>query len=518
MPPVIEARGIVKRFPGVLANDHVNFALERGEVHALLGENGAGKSTLMNVLYGLYHPDEGQILVNGQPARFRDPNDAIAHGIGMVHQHFMLIPVFSVAENITLGVESIQPRAKFLGKLAQLDTKGPARRIRELSSQYGLEVDPDARIRDLPVGAQQRVEIIKALYRKADILILDEPTAVLTPQETDDMFRIIRSLTAQGESIIFISHKLNEVLEIADRISVMHLGKMVGTVLPKDATQASLAEMMVGRKVILQVEKSEAHPGGEVLKVEQLQVKDDRDHMVVNGVNLTLRAGEIVGIAGVQGNGQTELVEALTGLRSIASGRVTLLGREIDHAQPREIIEAGVGHIPEDRQKFGLVLDYPLSDNLVLSTYYKPPFARGIVLNPDAIVQQANRLIDEFDIRTPGPTVAADTLSGGNKQKAILARELSRPIKLLYAVQPTRGLDVGSIEFVHNRLVQTRDQGVAVLLVSSELDEILGLSDRVAVMYKGQIIAVLPIAEATRERVGLLMAGVTESKVDPSSL
>jgi simple sugar transport system ATP-binding protein len=276
--------------------------------------------------------------------------------------------------------------------------------------------------------------------------------------------------------------------------------------------------MMVGRKVILQVEKSEAHPGDEVLTVEKLQVKDDRDHMVVNGVNLTLRAGEIVGIAGVQGNGQTELVEALTGLRPIASGRVTLLGREIDHAQPREIIEAGVGHIPEDRQKFGLVLDYPLSDNLVLSTYYKPPFARGIVLNPDAIVQQANRLIDEFDIRTPGPTVAADTLSGGNKQKAILARELSRPIKLLYAVQPTRGLDVGSIEFVHNRLVQTRDQGVAVLLVSSELDEILGLSDRVAVMYKGQIIAVLPIAEATRERVGLLMAGVTESKVDPSSL
>jgi simple sugar transport system ATP-binding protein len=513
MAPVLEARGVVKRFPGVLANDHVDFTLERGEVHALLGENGAGKSTLMNVLYGLYRPDEGQILVNGQPVRFRDPNDAIARGIGMVHQHFMLIPVFNVAENITLGVESTARGLNFLGRLARLDTKGPAQRIRDLSTQYGLEVDPTARVGDLPVGTQQRVEIIKALYRKADILILDEPTAVLTPQETDDLFVTIRSLTEKGVSVVFISHKLNEVLEIADRISVMHLGKMVGTVLPKDATQASLAEMMVGRKVILQVDKDEAHPGADVLRVEQLQVKDDRNHMVVDGVDLALRAGEIVGIAGVQGNGQTELVEALTGLRPAAAGKVSLLGRDVTHARPRQITEAGVGHIPEDRQKFGLVLQYSLADNLVLSTYYRAPFARGLVLNFDAIEQRANSLIHEFDIRTPSATVAADTLSGGNKQKVILARELSRPIKLVIAAQPTRGLDVGSIEFVHNRLVQARDQGAAVLVVSAELDEILSLSDRVAVMYKGKIIAVLPIAEATRERVGLLMAGVTDSQV-----
>jgi simple sugar transport system ATP-binding protein len=511
MPPVLEARGIVKRFPGVLANDHVNFTLERGEVHALLGENGAGKSTLMNVLYGLYQPDDGQILVNGQPVRFHDPNDAIARGIGMVHQHFMLIPVFTVAENITLGVESTDGRLGFLGRLARLDTQGPVQRIRQLSQQYGLAVDPEARVGELPVGAQQRVEIIKALYRKADILILDEPTAVLTPQEADELFKTIRSLTAQGVSIIFISHKLNEAMEIADRISVMHLARMVGTVLPQDATPESLAEMMVGRKVILQVEKSEAHPGQDVLKIEQLRVKDDRGHMMVDGVDLALRAGEIVGVAGVQGNGQTELVEALAGLRPPASGRMALLGHDITHARPRQIIEAGVGHVPEDRQKYGLVLQYPLADNLVLSTYYLPPFARGLVLNPEAIEQQARKLIHEFDIRTPSPLVAADTLSGGNKQKAILAREMSRPIKLMIAAQPTRGLDVGSIEFVHNRLVQARDAGVAVLLVSAELDEILSLSDRVAVMYKGQILAVLPIEEATRERVGLLMAGIRDT-------
>jgi ABC-type uncharacterized transport system ATPase subunit len=350
------------------------------------------------------------------------------------------------------------------------------------------------------------------LYRQARILILDEPTAVLTPQEALDLFMIIRALKEQGVSIVFISHKLNEVLEIADRISVMHLGKMVGTVLPKDATQASLAEMMVGRKVILQVEKSPPHPGEDVLTIENLQVKDDRGHMAVDGVNLTLRAGEIVGVAGVQGNGQTELVEALSGLLPVAGGKVTLLHRDITHARPREIIEAGVGHIPEDRQKYGLVLSFSLADNLVLSTYYKPPYAHGLVLDPVAIEKRAEKLVQEFDIRTPSTTVAADTLSGGNKQKAILARELSRPIKFLIAAQPTRGLDVGSIEFVHSRLVEARDQGVAVLLVSAELDEILSLSDRVAVMFKGQIIALLPIEAATRERVGLLMAGVTETE------
>jgi simple sugar transport system ATP-binding protein len=512
MPPAIEARGIVKRFPGVLANDHIDFTLERGEVHALLGENGAGKSTLMNILYGLYKPTAGQILVDGQPVVLRDSNDAIAHGIGMVHQHFMLIPVFTVAENITLGVESVHARWKFLRKLARLDTQGPEARIREVSTKHKLEVDPTAKVGDLPVGIQQRVEIIKALYRQAQILILDEPTAVLTPQETAELFGIIRSLTAQGVSIIFISHKLNEVLEIADRISVMHLGRMVGTVLPKDATQASLAEMMVGRKVILTVDKMEARPGDVVVEIDQLRVKDDRNHMVVDGASLTVRAGEIVGLAGVQGNGQTELIEALSGLRQPASGKITLWGQDITAAHPRTITEAGVGHIPEDRQKFGLVLPYSLSDNFVLSTYYKPPFAHGIVRDDKAVQQQALKLIQEFDIRTPGPEVAADNLSGGNKQKVILARELARPIKFLIAAQPTRGLDVGSIEFVHRRLVETRDQGVAVLLISSELDEILSLSDRVAVMFKGKIIAVLPSAAATREKIGLLMAGVTDEK------
>jgi general nucleoside transport system ATP-binding protein len=510
MTPVIEVREVSKQFPGVLANDHVNFALERGEVHALLGENGAGKTTLMNILYGLYQPTEGEILVNGQPVHFHDPNDAIRAGIGMVHQHFMLIPVFTVTENITLGVENIVPRLGGLGLLARLDTQGPAQRIRELSERYKLAVDPQARVGDLPVGAQQRVEIIKALYRQADILILDEPTAVLTPPETKELFAVIRSLTQQGVSVIFISHKLKEVLEIANRVSVMRQGRMIGTVLPGSATEASLAEMMVGRRVILQVEKGAAHPGGDVLRLDQLRVRDDRGHMVVDGVNLNVRAGEVVGIAGVQGNGQTELIEAITGLRQATSGTISLLDRNITRTPPREITEAGVGHIPEDRQKFGLVLSYSVEDNLVLSTYYQPPFARGGVMNVEAIRQNSAARVREFDIRPPNPQVPADTLSGGNKQKAIVARELSRPIKLLIAAQPTRGLDVGSIEFIHKRLIAARASGVAVLLVSAELDEILSLADRVAVMYRGRILEILPVAEATAERVGLLMAGIRQ--------
>ncbi len=499
--PILEARGITKRFPGVLANDHIDFALMPGEVHALLGENGAGKTTLMNILYGLYHQDEGQILVRGQEVLLHDPNDAIRLGIGMVHQHFMLIPVFTVAENVMLGMELTQ-------RGSILDRRCAEQRIRQLSEQYGLAVDPAAYVRDLPVGAQQRVEIIKALYRQAEILILDEPTAVLTPQETDDLFEVIRALAAQGKSIIFISHKLKEVRAIADRVTVLRAGRVVGTCRPDAVSEAELAEMMVGRKVVLTVPKSAAHPQDEVLRVEGLRVRDVRGSEVVRGVSLAVRAGEIVGIAGVQGNGQTELVEALSGLRAIEAGRVYIAGHEMTHAPVRQRIEAGLSHVPEDRQKHGLVLSYSVADNLVLCTYYRPPFARGLNLNQRAIEDHALRLVREFDIRTPGVYTLASALSGGNQQKTIVARELSRPLRLLIAAQPTRGLDVGSVEYIHRQIVAMRDAGAAVLLVSAELDEILALADRVAVMYRGQILATLPAAEATRERIGLLMAGV----------
>jgi simple sugar transport system ATP-binding protein len=508
MPPVIEARGIVKQFPDVLANDHVNFSVERGEIHALLGENGAGKTTLMNVLYGLYRPDGGEIVVNGNPVTLHSPNDAIRQGIGMVHQHFMLIPVFTVAENIILGVEPTQASTRWLGRLGRLDEHSPETRIHELSEQFGLSVEARARLRDLPVGLQQRVEIIKALYRGAEILILDEPTAVLTPQEVDDLFKVIHALTEKGMSVVFITHKLKEVLAVADRISVMHLGRMVGTVRPAEANEGMLAEMMVGRKVILQVEKAEAHPGESVLEVRGLRVLDDRRHATVEGVDLTVHAGEIVGVAGVQGNGQTELVEAITGLRQAAEGHIHVLGHDTTHATPRQITQTGVAHIPEDREKHGLVKSYSIVDNLALCTYYRKPFAKGLVLQEAAMLENANRLIQEFDIRPANPQNQAGALSGGNKQKVIVARELSRGAKLLIASQPTRGLDVGSIEFIHRRIVAARQEGLGVLLVSAELDEILALSDRVAVMFKGHIIDTLPIAEATREKVGLLMAGI----------
>ncbi len=499
--PVLEARGITKRFPGVLANDHIDFDLMPGEIHALLGENGAGKTTLMNILYGLYHPDEGQVLIRGQEVTIRDPNDAIRLGIGMVHQHFMLIPGFTVAENIMLGMEPLRNGVV-------LDRRQAEEQIRELSHRYGLDVDPTAYVRDLPVGAQQRVEIVKALYRQADILILDEPTAVLTPQEADELFRVMRSLVEQGKSIIFISHKLKEVLTIADRITVLRGGRVVGTRRPGEVTEADLAEMMVGRKVVLTVPKSDAHPGEEVLRVEDLRVRDARGNEVLRGVSLSVRAGEILGVAGVQGNGQTELVEALTGLRPVESGAIRMLGRDVTHTLVRQRIEAGLSHIPEDRQRHGLVLSYPVADNLVLCTYYRPPFARSINLNQQAIEQNAVRLVQEFDIRTPGVYVPASSLSGGNQQKVIVARELSRPVRLLVAAQPTRGLDVGSIEYIHRQIVAMRDAGVAVLLVSAELDEIMALSDRIAVMYHGQIIATLPAAQAAREKLGLLMAGI----------
>ncbi len=498
-PIVLETKGMTKRFPGVLANDHVDLKLHKGEILALLGENGAGKSTLMNMIYGLYHPDEGEIWIKGEKVELNDPGDAIARGVGMVHQHFQLVPVMTVAENVMLGAE--------ITRGVHLDQRTAVNRVRELSHQYGLEVDPTAVIEDLPVGTQQRVEIIKALYRNADILILDEPTAVLTPQEANELFRIMNDLTVQGVSIIFITHKLKEVLAVADRVGVLRGGQYVGTADPKTATEASLAELMVGRKVILQVDKSRATPGEVVLKIENLEVKDDRDQIAVEGLNLEVRAGEILGVAGVQGNGQREFVEALTGLRPVIGGKAVIAGQDITHAAPRTITELGVAHIPEDREKHGLVMSYTLADNMVLNRYYQKPYANGIVLNQEKIDQDGTALVKEYDVRTPSVYTPASSLSGGNKQKVIVAREFSRETKLLIANQPTRGIDVGSIEFIHNQIVAQRDNGVAVLLVSAELDEVLGLADRVAVIFDGRIVKTLPIAEATRERVGLLMAG-----------
>jgi ABC-type uncharacterized transport system ATPase subunit len=505
MTVALEMRGVTKRFPGVLANDSVDFVLQKGEIHCLLGENGAGKSTLMNILYGLYHPDEGQILVNGRPVQIRTPTDAIELGIGMVHQHFMLIPVMTVAENIMLGTEIV--KNGFV-----LDQATAAQRIRDISSRYGLAVDPTAYVKDLPVGTQQRVEIVKALYREADILILDEPTAVLTPQEAEDLFVIMRGLVSLGKSIIFITHKLGEVFAVADRITVLRNGHVVGSTQPARASPESLAAMMVGREVILTVEKGPARPGDVVLKVRDLRVMDDRDSVAVNGVSLDVHAGEVLGIAGVQGNGQTELVEALTGLRQSIAGQVFIGDTDVTNASPRCIAEQGVAHIPEDRHEFGMVASYPVADNLVLNTYYKPPFANHGALNYGAIEEHATRLVHEFDIRTPSIYTAASSLSGGNQQKMIVAREFSRPIQLLIASQPTRGLDVGSIEFIHGRLVEARDRGVGVLLVSAELDEVMSLSDRIAVMYKGQIIATLDAGQATREEIGLLMAGIVAAR------
>jgi general nucleoside transport system ATP-binding protein len=502
MTPVLELRGITKRFPGVLANDHINLTLEEGEIHALLGENGAGKTTLMNILYGLYQPDEGEIIVRGSPIQVHSPSDAIHSGIGMVHQHFMLIPVFTVTENVMLGEESTH-----YGGI--LNRKVAAEHIRTISKQYNLEVNPDSFIRDLPVGVQQRVEIIKLLYRNANILIFDEPTAVLTPQEADELFEIMRSLARQGKSIIFITHKLREVLDVAQRITVIRRGKVIGSVLPQEADQNQLAAMMVGRAVQLELDRAPANPGQTVLNVADLVVADDTRQVTVDNVSFDVHAGEVVGIAGVQGNGQTELVEALTGLRLPVDGKITLLDVDITRATPRQVTELGSAHIPEDRQRDGLVLPFPVSDNLVLNMYYQPPFAKGVVLNEKIILETAVEQIKAFDVRTPGPLTPVGSLSGGNQQKVIVARELSRPIRFLVASQPTRGLDVGSIEYIHTQILKRRDKGVAVLLVSTELDEILQLSDRIAVMYRGKIVAIVPAAEATKESIGLLMAGIT---------
>ncbi|MEW6093295.1 MAG: ATP-binding cassette domain-containing protein [Chloroflexota bacterium] len=628
---VLEAKGITKQFPGVLANDKVDFDLRHGEVHALLGENGAGKTTLMNIIYGLYKQEAGEIHINGQAIAIHSPKDSIGAGIGMVHQHFMLIPVFTVAENIMLGDEGTGINAgfwrrfyalfidslllttvfflfefllnllgvpllrlvllpilsgalawlyfagfessskqatlgkqafglivtnekgerlsfkvatlRFLAKILSglplaagyimaaftakkqalhdklvhtlvvdngggiLDRKTVVNRVRELSKQYGLDVDPTALVGQLPVGVQQRVEIIKTLYRHANILILDEPTAVLTPQEADDLFRIIRELTQQGVSVIFITHKLKEVLAIADRITVMRDGKVVGTTTPKETSEQKLATMMVGREVILKVDKDIAKPAEEILKIEGLRVRDMRGLETVRGIGFHVRAGEILGIAGVQGNGQTELVEALTGLRSVTSGKMWFSGKDMTGKPPRPITETGMAHIPEDRQRHGLVLPYPVADNMVLNTYYKHPYGVWGWMMPEAIDKNARKLVEDFDVRTPSPYVPVKKLSGGNQQKVIVARELSRGIKLLIANQPTRGLDVGSIEYIHKEIVAMRDRGIGVLLVSAELDEILALSDRIAVMYRGQIVTTVDAAKVTREQLGLWMAG-----------
>ncbi len=502
MTTALELRGITKRFPGVLANDHIDLTLKQGEIHALLGENGAGKTTLMNILYGLYQPDEGEIFIKGEKRQILSPGDSIAAGVGMVHQHFMLIPVFTVAENVMLGAESVRSGGF-------LDRQAAAKRVREISQQYKLEVDPEAYVRDLPVGVQQRVEIIKLLYREADILILDEPTAVLTPQEADELSGIMRSLVERGKSIIFITHKLKEVLEVADRITVIRLGQVVGTTTPKEADQESLAAMMVGREVSLEVRKKPAKPGEVVLRVEDLSALGDREQLAVDDISFEVRAGEILGVAGVQGNGQTELVEMLTGLRPPLSGKIFFLDKEISHTTPRKITEMGGAHVPEDRQRDGLVLSYPIVDNLVLNTYYRPPFSKGVVLEEKAMESWAEELIGKFDIRTPSSQTRAGSLSGGNQQKVIVAREFSRPNKFMVASQPTRGLDVGSIEYIHKRLIEKRDEGSAVLLVSTELDEIMELSDRIAVMYRGRIVDILPASEVTKEMVGLLMAGIS---------
>ena len=493
----LELRGITKRFGPLVANDGISRSVAPGQVHALLGETGAGKTTLMNVLFGLTQPDEGEILLDGKPAKFGSPRDAIAAGIGMVHQHFMLVPVFTVADNVTLGIEEAGP-AGFL------DRRKTRRDVADLSHRYGLDVDPDALVEDLPVGIQQRVEIVKALVRQARVLILDEPTAVLTPAETEELFRIIRQLTGAGTSVIFISHKLKEVQAIADTITVLRRGQVVGARTPP-VTEDDLAALMVGRSVQLRVSKDPARPGEVVLDVAGLTVADVGG-LPVNGMSFQVRAGEILGVAGVQGNGQTELCEALMGLRPVAGGTISVEGHDLTHASPRARLQAGIAYVPEDRTDDGLVGPFSVAENLILDMYDQAPYSSGINLNLAEIRSNAAARIEEFDIRTGSAATAAGTLSGGNQQKVILAREVGREHKVLIASQPTRGLDVGSIEFVHKRIIQQRDHGVAVVIVSSELDEIYALADRIAVMYEGKITGFRD-PDVTATELGRLMAG-----------
>jgi general nucleoside transport system ATP-binding protein len=498
----LELRGITKRFGQLVANDSINLVVQPGEIHALLGENGAGKSTLMNVLYGLYQADEGQILLDEQPQKFAGPGDAMASGIGMVHQHFMLIPVFTVAENVALGNEPT-------GVLGTFNLSEARKRVIEISNRFGFNVDPDALVEDLPVGVQQRVEIIKALSREAKVLVLDEPTAVLTPQETDELMGIMRQLAKAGTSIVFITHKLREVKEVADKITVIRLGKVVGDASP-DASTSELASMMVGREVDLTVSKRKATLGDDVLRVENISVLDDRNQRAVNGVSFAVQRGEILAIAGVQGNGQTELAEALLGLRPVIKGSGAIAIKDQPRkpqASVREVLESGVGFIPEDRKKDGLVSEFTIAENLMLDASYKSVFTKGLSINFAARKEISRELVERFDVRTPSAEHLAGKLSGGNQQKVVVARELYRNVDLLIASQPTRGVDVGSIEFIHEQLVAERDAGKAVILISTELDEVLALADRIAVMYRGQIVGIVG-PETSREQLGKMMAGV----------
>jgi ABC-type uncharacterized transport system ATPase subunit len=504
--PALEMRGMTKRYPGVVANDRIDLDVRPGEIHALLGENGAGKTTLMNVLYGLARPDEGQILLDGKPVQIASPADAIARGISMVHQHFMLVPVLSVADNMILGAET-------MANPVFIDRGEARRRIADLAHRFGFDLDPDARVGSLSVGQQQRVEILKALYREARILVLDEPTAVLTPQETSEIFGLLRRLAADGRSIIFISHKLYEVLEIADRITVIRRGKVIGERKPAETSEAELAELMVGRAVELTVDRGASHVGKPMLEVQDLRVVTAHGREIIPGLSLQVAAGEILGIAGVAGNGQDELIESIMGMRTADGGKVLLDGQDVTDYSPRRMNMADVAYVPADRHRFGLILSFALYDNLVLTSYYHPPYARSFLRDDDAIVEAASRQVEKFDIRTPAVDVPAATLSGGNQQKVIVAREFDRPLKLLVLDQPTRGLDVGSIEFIHRQIIAKRDAGAAVLLVSAELDEVMEMSDRIAVMYRGRIVAEMDGRTADKSDVGLYMAtGGREAK------
>jgi len=498
----LELTGITKHFPGVLANDQVDFDVHAGEVHALLGENGAGKTTLMRILYGLYQADEGEIRINGQPVQIRSPHDAIAHGIGMVHQHFMLVPTLTVTENVILGLPS--SRAPFL------DSEQAARRIAHLSETYGLKVDPNAYVWQLSVGEQQRVEIIKALFREASLLILDEPTAVLTPQEVEELFGVLREFTAHGLAVIFITHKLHEVMAISDRVTVLRAGRRVATLPTSETNPQALAELMVGRQLQPPTRENGREPGDLVLTVENLSALGDKGVPALRDVSLDVRAGEIVGLAGVSGNGQRELAEVIAGLRRPTSGQVLIEGKDVTGRSPTEMIQAGLAYIPEERLTVGTIPDFSVAENAILEVHGRPPLARGIFLNTEAVRRFTQQLIEQYDVKTPTQETPIKKLSGGNIQKLILARELSRNPKLLIAAQPTRGLDVGATEYIHHRLLEERANGTAILLISEDLDEIFALSDRIAVMYEGRIMGIVPIAFAQRETIGLMMAGVHE--------
>lgn len=502
MSALLEVTGVTKRYPGVVANDNVSLTVNAGEVVALLGENGAGKSTLLKAVFGLIKPDSGEIKIGGTPIVFGDTAGVISRGVGMVHQHFQLVPVMTVAENLILGDEP--KRGLFINQ------KAARAEIIALSKRYGLEVDPDAVIEDLPVGMQQRVEILKALRKDVKLLILDEPTAVLTPQEIDELLGVIRNLAKSGVGVVLITHKLHEVMAVADRVVVLRGGKLVGTTTPKETNEAGLAQMMVGRSVVLQVNRTEAKRGAVVLEVKGLQVRDDRKILSVKGVDLVLHKGEILGVAGVEGNGQRELVEAVCGMRHREAGEVLINGVATKDMAPHSVHESGISHVPEDREKHGLVANYSIADNLVLNQFDQEPFAKGWVRNLGEVAKNAEQLVEKFDIRTPSAFNQASSLSGGNKQKVVVARELSQELPVLVAAQPTRGVDVGSIEFIHNQLISARDNGAGVLLVSAELDEILSLSDRIAVMSGGKIVAIVDSKDADRNYIGRLMAGLKE--------